>query len=315
MSVVLDDEENITFEEALDRTGYGLYSVSMAALTGIVIISFACIFYSSTIIVPVSACELDTTSAQQGILVAGPIVGAILGAVVWGCIADQHGRKKTLMTSLIAGALLNALASLSTNWIFLLILQFIASLMISGQYSLAMTILSESVPASKRNILVLLVTSIFLLSQGFMAVLAMPIIPLAFSYHLPYLNIYWNSWRQLLFLYSLPSLLTALWLTCMQESPKFLYCKGNEAEALKVLKIIHRINNRNSSNEFQMVEHIGRRNMVMIVTSVCGASGILVNVVPNAVASAVLFMLQLMGIVALGLYTALCVTLFPTRLR
>jgi hypothetical protein len=64
-----------------------------------------------------------------------------------------------------------------------------------------------------------------------------------------------------------------------------------------------------------MVERIGRRYTVMVVTSVCGASGVLVNLVPNALASAGLFVLLLMGIVALGLYTALSVALFPTYLR
>lgn len=39
----------------------------------------------------------------------------------------------------------------------------------SGQYPMAMTLLSESVPMSKRNLVVLLVASIFLLSQGIMS--------------------------------------------------------------------------------------------------------------------------------------------------
>ncbi|RVE44303.1 hypothetical protein evm_011027 [Chilo suppressalis] len=436
MSVVLDNEEGVPFEEALDRTGFGLYSVSMTALGGVVIISFVCIFYSSTIVVPVSACQLNTTGAQQGMLVAGPIVGVILGAMFWGYVADQHGRKKTLLTSLIAGATINAFASLSTDWFFLLILQFIASLMISGQYSLAMTLVSESVPLAKRNIVVLMVTCIFLLSQGLMAVMAMPIVPLTFSYRLPYLDIYWTSWRLLLVIYSLPSLFTALWLNHMQESPKFVYSKGTETKALDILKIIYRINNRDRSDEFKVkslmrrtsinfeyvprnhcmllftqpllkytlimtllflleqlaafkvwlptiahryvqvvnngegrnltlcsiiasslddpkvkenseiaarcgldfeallivlvitmmlsvtnaimtmaVGRFGRRNMVMIITLISGGSGMLVNLVPNSVASAALFVLQLLGIVVIGLYTALCMTLFPTRLR
>lgn len=55
--------------------------------------------------------------------------------------------------------------------------------------------------------------------------------------------------------------------------------------------------------------------MAIVVTAVCGTSGVLVNLVPNAAASAALFVLQLMGIVTLGLYTAMCVALFPTYLR
>lgn len=39
----------------------------------------------------------------------------------------------------------------------------------AGLYSLSVTIVSESVPLAKRNLVVLLVTSIFLVSQGIMA--------------------------------------------------------------------------------------------------------------------------------------------------
>lgn len=37
----------------------------------------------------------------------------------------------------------------------------------------------------------------------------------------------------------------------MYESPKFLFAKGKETEALEILRKIHRINNR-SSDDFQV---------------------------------------------------------------
>jgi MFS family permease len=47
----------------------------------------------------------------------------------WGHISDKRGRRDVLAVSLISGAVVNAVASLSTDWIMLLTLQFIASLM------------------------------------------------------------------------------------------------------------------------------------------------------------------------------------------
>ncbi|XP_028161173.1 solute carrier family 22 member 21-like isoform X2 [Ostrinia furnacalis] len=358
--------------------------------------------------------------------------GSILGAIVWGYWADQHGRRRTLILSLLLGAAINMVSSLSVDWVMLLVLQFIASLMIAGQYSLAMTLLSECVPIDRRTIVVMMVSSIYLLSQGTMAVLAMPIIPLSFSFYLPYLDIQFNSWRLLLVIYSVPSVLTAVWLYFMQESPKFVYSKGREQKALQILKIIHGINNRRSLQEYPvkcltrrrshtegavttvnhitplfrkpllkytiimnllflldqlsafkvwlptianhfmqtshtgngthlnlcdiiatsvkdseessgtcalnssalvivlvvgvilsltntavslLVSRVGRRNLAMAITAVCGASGVLVNLVPYSAASAALFVLQLMGIVVFGLYTAMCVAFFPTYMR
>lgn len=55
--------------------------------------------------------------------------------------------------------------------------------------------------------------------------------------------------------------------------------------------------------------------MVLLVTTLCGMSFILVNLVHNATGSAVLFVTLTMGVVLKGLYTAIIVVLFPTHLR
>nr|XP_032515777.1 putative transporter svop-1 isoform X1 [Danaus plexippus plexippus] len=428
------DGRKVTFEEALNEAGFGLYSVVLLSLSGLIIISLVCIAYASTIIVPASACELETTTSQKGLLAAVPVIALLLGAVPWGYLTDIYGRKRMLIILLSSSAVFNGLASISVNWIMLLILQFLSTFFSSGQFSQAMSILSESVPMANRNIVVLLVGSIFLLSQGIMALMAIPIIPLSFSYYMPTLGIYWNSWRSLLLLYSAPSLISIIGLLFISESPKFLFNKGLEREALSVVSRIHKINNIWSKKEFPVLDiqrdrpqttetktaltdtfsslfkrpllkntiilstlflfqqvgsfvlwlptvsnqfvriletgegsdltlcaiirssintppdtttapcalnvtslllvlsvsalqsianglisliinRTGRRNVVICVTAFCGIAGILVNFVPNAIGSAVLYIVFLIGIVALGLYSAIAVALFPTYLR
>ncbi|CAB3227011.1 unnamed protein product [Arctia plantaginis] len=232
--------ERLPMEAALDKVGFGLYGYLLTVLTGYGIISFACIAFGSMFIVPTSACELQTTSGQQGLLAAGPIAGLLIGGLAWGYLADTRGRRSMLLVSLSGAAFFNLIATISVNWVMLMIFQFFSAIFASGIYLMLMSLLSESVPMAKRNYVVLLVSSIFLLSQGIMAVLALPIIPLKFSYYLPALGIYWNSWRTLLLILSLPALSTAFCLFFMYESPKFLFAKGNEARALDILRKIHR---------------------------------------------------------------------------
>ncbi|XP_061704337.1 solute carrier family 22 member 6-like [Cydia pomonella] len=159
----------IPFEEALDRTGFGLYSYINTFLSGLSIISLACVVYGSTLTVGASACELQTTGAQQGLLVAAPVIGLILGAPLWGYLGDTRGRRRMLLLALLSSALVNALSGLSVNWVMMTILQFIASLLGSADYTLAMTLLSESVPMAKRNTSVLLVNCMMMMAQGTMA--------------------------------------------------------------------------------------------------------------------------------------------------
>ncbi|XP_072949755.1 synaptic vesicle 2-related protein-like [Epargyreus clarus] len=422
----------VPFEVAVDKAGFGLYSYILTSFAGFAIISFGCIAYGTTIIIPTSACELGTTTAQQGFLAAAPLVGLILGAIIWGYLGDVFGRRIPLTISLLSAAVINAIASISVSWVMMMILQFFASFLASGQFSLSMTLLSESVPMAKRNLVILLVTSIFILTQGIMAVIAMPIIPLTFSNYLPGIGIYWNSWRTLMVVYSVPSIISAMWLLAMKESPKFMFSKGREAEALDILAKIYSMNKRRSVEEygitglvadpsqkavtsakeqivplfkppllkstlimtclfvfqqigsflvwlptianqfFQILEtgegsdlslckildasleappdpdlvpcalnttallmvlavgaiqsvvnilislvvnRFGRRNMVVFVVVVCGACGLITNVVPNAIGSVVLFIIFLNGFVVMGLYTAIAVALFPTSLR
>nr|XP_034828780.1 putative transporter svop-1 [Maniola hyperantus] len=424
------DAGKVTFEEALDRTGFGLYSYLLVSLAGMIVIALVCTAFGTNIIIPTSACELGTTTTQRGLLAGTPIVGLILGAILWGYLADIWGRRYTLIISLLAAATVNALASLSVNWLMLMILQFLATFLSAGQFPQAMTIVGESVPMAKRNVSILLVGSIFLLAQGLMAVLAIPIIPLTFSYYLPSLGIYWNSWRTLMLVYSTPSLVCALGLYFMCESPKFLFAKGREAEAMQALRKIHRLNNFGSKTELQVsfsvrktdrhwapksnqvaplfkapllkstiimtilflfqqipafliwlptiasqfveiletgegsnltlcaiirksldtppdpddscalnvtsllivmvvgaiqcvanvfmsliVNYTGRRNLAMFITALCGVCGIVINLIPNAIASGLVFFVFVIGVVNTGLYTAIAVALFPTSLR
>ncbi|KAF9820699.1 hypothetical protein SFRURICE_006721 [Spodoptera frugiperda] len=326
---------------------------------------------------------------------------SVLGGLTWGYLADTRGRRKMLLVALVGAVVFNLIASISVNWIMLLIFQFIASLL---------TKTARPIPGC--------------------SILAIPIIPLSFSYYLEALDIYWNSWRTLLVVYAVPSVLTIIFISLMKESPKFVFVKGNEPRALEILRTIHRVNHLRSKEEFEvqglileedtgssgsakdqivplfkqpllkytfiviilftfqqvgaflvwlptiadqfvrilqsgdnsdlticdiigmevpvnedavpcamdetsllivlglaamqsvfnfvmslLLGLVGRRNMVLVVTTLCGVCGILVNLMPNAIASAIFFAIFLQGVVVIGLYTAIVVAIFPTNLR
>ncbi|CAB3227013.1 unnamed protein product [Arctia plantaginis] len=228
--------EKLPFEAAMDKVGFGLYGVLLTALTAMILLGFSCIAYSTMFIVPTSACELATTPSQQGILAAGPIAGLLLGGMIWSYLADTRGRRTPLIMSLIFGAVFNTIGTISVNWIMLLIFQFLGSFCSSGLYLMSMSLLSESVPMANRSIVVIIVSSVTLVAQGFMA----------------RLGIYWNSWRMLLLIFSIPHIFSAICLVFMQESPKFVFTKGDENKALEILQAIHYINNWTVDQELQV---------------------------------------------------------------
>lgn len=82
--------------------------------------------------------------------------------------------------------------------------------------------------------------------------MAIPIIPLSFSIYLPSLGIYWNSWRLLVLVYSVPGLLGAVWLLTVKESPKYMYTQGKEQEAIDIIKSMHRMNKGKSAEDLHV---------------------------------------------------------------
>ncbi|CAB3257974.1 unnamed protein product [Arctia plantaginis] len=243
------DSDKISIEAAITRAGFGLYGCLMTALTALILIAFACIAYGVMFIVPTSACELQTTTAQQGLLASAPIISLLLGGVVWSYLADTRGRRAMLLICLAGGTLFNLIGTISVNWIMLMVFQLIAGIFAAGIYSVSMTLLSESVPMTHRNSAILIVASVMFLGQGIKGLIALPIISLTFSYYLPSLGIYWNSWRTLMLVYSIPAIVSGLALFFMQESPKFVFNKRGETESLEILKRIHRVNNWRSKEE------------------------------------------------------------------
>lgn len=69
----------------------------------------------------------------------------------------------------------------------------------------------------------------------FLSAIAWGIIPLNFSYHIPFLGINWTAWRLYIVICSFPNLLALIMILRFPEAPKFLYSTGRAKESLKVL--------------------------------------------------------------------------------
>lgn len=93
----------------------------------------------------------------------------------------------------------------------------------------------------------------FSYTQFFVTVIAIPVSSWSFSYYIPALGIYWNSWRTLLVIFSVPSLLSAVGLFFLQESPKFTFALGDEERTLDILKKMHKVNMGKKAEDFEVI--------------------------------------------------------------
>jgi putative MFS transporter len=166
--------------------------------------------------------EYGISKASAGLLALVALTGTTVGSVLWGRIADRHGRRAAILLSalmFIGTAICGAMPSFEWN----LVMCFLMGASAGGLLPIAFTLMAETVPAAHRGWLLVALGGIgtsagYLLAAGAAAVLE----PLF-------------SWR-VLWLLGLPTGALIIFLDrYIPESPRFLARVGLRQEARAVL--------------------------------------------------------------------------------
>jgi len=78
--------------------------------------------------------------------------GMLLGGILWGIFGDKKGRKSVLFGSILMYSLANGINGFVTDLTTYGILRFIAGIGLAGELGAGVTLVNESLPASKRGI-------------------------------------------------------------------------------------------------------------------------------------------------------------------
>ena len=180
---------------------------------------------------PGSGLELSPT--EVGAAGSAYIVGACLGALYFGRLADRLGRKKLFMITLGVFLLGSVLTAFSTNVIWFIVCRFITGAGVGGEYSAIHSAVDELIPARVRGAVDLIIggsywigtilgslASVVLLNPNFFA-----------------LNIGWRLAFGLAFVMGFAILLVR---RNVPESPRWLFLHGQDEEAERVTRDIER---------------------------------------------------------------------------
>ncbi|WP_372409917.1 MFS transporter [Acinetobacter radioresistens] len=161
------------------------------------------------------------TPVQSGWIVSIGFVGMAIGAVFSGGLADRFGRRTVFATTLGVYSVATALCAVAPNLTWLLIFRFIVGLGLGGQLPVAVTLVSEYVPAHVRGRFIVLLESFWGLGWLVAALISYFIIP-SFGWHVAFL------------IGGLPALYIFIILKKVPESVPYLINRGriNEAHIL-----------------------------------------------------------------------------------
>jgi MFS family permease len=176
---------------------------------------------------------LELTAAQVGATGSAYIVGACLGALYFGRLADKIGRKRLFMLTLaifLAGSVLTAF---SMNFAWFLACRFITGAGVGGEYSAIHSAVDELIPARVRGAVDLVIGGSFWIGTilGSLASLVL-------------LNDAWFApdigWRIAFALAAVMGFGILLVRRNVPESPRWLFLHGHEHEAERVTRDIER---------------------------------------------------------------------------
>lgn len=113
------------FETAIELTGYGRFHYYLLAICGLVSTSEEMDVISMSFILPSAQCDLDLNTQTKGWLNSIIFIGMMVGAYVWGSIADTLGRRKVLIVISFMNALCIVASSFCQTYILFMIFRFL----------------------------------------------------------------------------------------------------------------------------------------------------------------------------------------------
>ena len=171
--------------------------------------------------------EWQMIAAEKGWVVSITFVGMAIGAVFAGGLADRIGRRTVFAMTLLIYSLATALCAFAPNLTWLLLFRFIVGLGLGGQLPVAVTLVSEYIPAHVRGRFIVLLESFWGLGWLVAALMSYFVIP-NYGWHIAFL------------LGGLPALYVFMILKKVPESVPYLINRGRIAEAHALVQKLER---------------------------------------------------------------------------
>jgi MFS transporter, putative metabolite:H+ symporter len=161
---------------------------------------------------------------QSAIILLSSGIGAILGAAIWGRLADRIGRRAVFIGTVLNFSLATGILALTPDhgWIFLTIFRFFVGFGVGGLYCVDLPLVQEFVPASRRGFVGGLVTAFIPIGVMIGSILGAFLAPVI-------------GWRGLFACGLVPAALTLLIRAWVPESPRWLVRMGRPEDARRSL--------------------------------------------------------------------------------
>lgn len=166
--------------------------------------------------------DFDLTSLTSGIVVSSIVVGAMIGALSSGRLADRFGRRTMIIAAAVVFVIGSALAAFAPTFLTLVAARVVLGLGIGGASALVPTFISEVAPPASRGRLV--AVNQLLITIG-----------IAVAYFVGYAFTSSHNWRAMFAIGVIPALGLGIGMLFLPESPRWLLARGHGERARAIL--------------------------------------------------------------------------------
>ena len=195
-----------------------------------IIIGSATFFDAYTVLViafamPSLVEEWSLTPAWVGLILSAGYVGQLIGAVLFGWVAEKIGRLPTLLITIVLFVSMDVACLFAWSGASMLVFRFFQGIGTGGEVPVASAYINEFIGAKKRGRFFLLYELIFPVGLLFAGLAGYFLVPL-------------YGWRALFIVGLVPAVLMIPMRIFMPESPRWLASKGRIEKADKVVTML-----------------------------------------------------------------------------
>ena len=234
-------------------------------------------------VLPVIVPLWKLTPPQIGLMISAGFLGQLLGALLFGWIAERYGRMRAMVWSIALFAVMSLVCALAWDYNSLLMLRTIQGIGLGGEVPVAAVFISELAKAQGRGRFVLLYELVFPIGLVAASLVGLWVVP-----HL--------GWQYMFVIGALPALLALALRSLLPESPRWLAVHGRHAEAEAAMALIE----RETQKRTRIAVKIGTGLVVIAIGCIILATGDAVISLWRLSSNRVLLLLLVAVPIALG---------------
>ncbi|KAI1886059.1 hypothetical protein AGOR_G00210130 [Albula goreensis] len=240
------DQEELAqqYETILQECGHGRFQWTLYFVLGLALMADGVEIFVVGFVLPSAEKDMCLSEPNKGMLGLIVYLGMMVGAFLWGGLADRIGRRQCLLISLSINSVFAFFSSFVQGYSTFLFCRLLSGVGIGGSIPIVFSYYSEFLAQEKRGEHLSWLCMFWMIGGIYASAMAWAIIP-HYGWSFQMGSAYqFHSWRVFVLVCAFPSVAAIAALNTMPESPRFFLENGKHDEAWMILKQVHDTNMR-----------------------------------------------------------------------